>query len=100
MDPNQNSGISIQNSTITVAPDLASNNGTTVKTYLGRPWQKYSQTVVMQSYIDTVTYSRWVREEREVEYREMRIVRSDKQRGSTRKLSIWRKMEENNRARK
>ncbi|KAG9446720.1 hypothetical protein H6P81_012848 [Aristolochia fimbriata] len=76
-DPNQNSGISIQNCTITAAPDLASNNGTAVKTYLGRPWQRYSRTVVMQSFIDTVTSSRWDREEREVEYRETRIVRSD-----------------------
>lgn len=50
-DPNQNTGISIQNCTVTAAPELASFNGTT-KTYLGRPWKQFSRTVYLQSFID------------------------------------------------
>ncbi|XVF24554.1 hypothetical protein REPUB_Repub13aG0138100 [Reevesia pubescens] len=49
-DPNQNTGISIQNSTIEAAPDLASNLSSNLN-YLGRPWKQYSRTVFMQSYI-------------------------------------------------
>ncbi|RLM69643.1 pectinesterase-like [Panicum miliaceum] len=47
-DPNQNTGISIHKCRITGAPDLG---GTPV--YLGRPWQKYSRTVVMESSLDS-----------------------------------------------
>lgn len=50
-DPNQNTGISIQNCSITPADDLASSNGTT-QTYLGRPWKEYSRTIYMQSFMD------------------------------------------------
>eukprot|EP01018_Ginkgo_biloba_P027994 Gb_10522 [translate_table: standard] len=50
-DPNQNTGISIQNCNVMAASDL-----TPVKssfpTYLGRPWKQYSRTVFMQSYLD------------------------------------------------
>nr|CAB3489493.1 unnamed protein product [Digitaria exilis] len=46
-DPNQNTGISIHKCRITGAADLGSTS-----VYLGRPWQKYSQTVVMESFLD------------------------------------------------
>ena len=52
-DPNQNTGTSIQNSTIKAAADLAPVVGT-VKTYLGRPWKEYSRTVYMQSFMDSL----------------------------------------------
>lgn len=52
-DPYQNSGISIHNSQIRAAPDLRPVIGS-VKTYLGRPWKKYSRTVIMRSYIDSL----------------------------------------------
>ncbi|CAL4988951.1 unnamed protein product [Urochloa decumbens] len=46
-DPNQNTGISIHKCKITGALDLG---GTQV--CLGRPWQKYSRTVVMETFLD------------------------------------------------
>uniref|UniRef100_A0A0D9VLW3 Pectinesterase n=1 Tax=Leersia perrieri TaxID=77586 RepID=A0A0D9VLW3_9ORYZ len=46
-DPNQNTGISIHRCRITGAPDLG---GTPV--YLGRPWHRYSRTVVMDTFLD------------------------------------------------
>nr|GMD59353.1 pectinesterase 2-like [Ipomoea batatas] len=49
-DPNQNTGISIHNSKVTAASDLEGS----VKTYLGRPWQKYSRTVFMKSSLDSL----------------------------------------------
>ncbi|CAI9767835.1 unnamed protein product [Fraxinus pennsylvanica] len=49
MDPNQNTGISIQNCMIRPADDL---NTTSIQTYLGRPWKEFSRTIYMQSYID------------------------------------------------
>ncbi|XP_059625645.1 probable pectinesterase/pectinesterase inhibitor 7 [Cornus florida] len=52
-DPNQNTGISIQNCTIKAADDLASSNSTT-QTYLGRPWKEYSRTIYLQSFMDSV----------------------------------------------
>lgn len=52
-DPNQNTGISIQNCTIRAADDLASSTGT-VQTYLGRPWKQYSRAVYMQSFMDSL----------------------------------------------
>ncbi|CAI9103455.1 OLC1v1001938C5 [Oldenlandia corymbosa var. corymbosa] len=53
IDINQNTGTSIQNCILKAAPDLASSNGT-IQTYLGRPWQNYSRTIVMQSFLDNV----------------------------------------------
>ncbi|OVA03696.1 Pectinesterase [Macleaya cordata] len=52
-DPNQNTGISIHNCTITASPDLAEDLNST-RTFLGRPWKEYSRTVFMQSFIDSV----------------------------------------------
>lgn len=52
-DPNQNTGISIQNCTIQAAPDLTMDLNSTLS-YLGRPWKQYSRTVYMQSFISEV----------------------------------------------
>ncbi|KAL2892459.1 Pectinesterase 2 [Bienertia sinuspersici] len=48
-DPNQNTGISIHNSRISSAEDLKGS-----KTYLGRPWKKYSRTVFMKTYMSSI----------------------------------------------
>ncbi|XP_017240071.2 pectinesterase [Daucus carota subsp. sativus] len=53
IDPNQNTGISIQNCNIKAAADLASSDGTT-QTYLGRPWKQYSRTIYIQSFMDSL----------------------------------------------
>ncbi|CAN4108732.1 unnamed protein product [Withania somnifera] len=59
-DPNQNTGISIQNCTIQAAPDLARDSNLTLS-FLGRPWHNYSRTVIMQSYIgDVITPVGWL----------------------------------------
>lgn len=50
-DPNQNTGISIQNCKIIPSAELVSSNYT-VKTYLGRPWKEYSRTVYLQNFMD------------------------------------------------
>ncbi|KAL8500361.1 hypothetical protein ACS0TY_020098 [Phlomoides rotata] len=50
-DPSQNTGISIHNCRVTAAPDLRPVQGS-VRTYLGRPWQRYSRTVFMRSFLD------------------------------------------------
>lgn len=52
-DPNQNTGIVIQNCKIGATSDLrpVQNN---FPTYLGRPWKEYSRTVVMQTEISDV----------------------------------------------
>ncbi|CAF1699451.1 hypothetical protein HID58_051606 [Brassica napus] len=62
--PFQNTGISIHNSTILPAPDLIPVMSI-VKTYMGRPWMKYSRTVVLQTYLDSVVsplgWSPWLK---------------------------------------
>ncbi|KAH7516311.1 hypothetical protein FEM48_Zijuj10G0121700 [Ziziphus jujuba var. spinosa] len=50
-DPNENTGIIIHNSRILAAADLRPVQGS-FETYLGRPWQKYSRTVIMKTTID------------------------------------------------
>ncbi|GER49958.1 plant invertase/pectin methylesterase inhibitor [Striga asiatica] len=49
----ESSGFSIQFCNITGEPELMSAPGSN-PTYLGRPWRKYSRTVVMESYISNV----------------------------------------------
>ncbi|XP_027154896.1 probable pectinesterase/pectinesterase inhibitor 33 [Coffea eugenioides] len=50
-DPFQNTGISIHNSRIVAARDLRPAVGS-FNTYLGRPWQLYSRTVFLKTYMD------------------------------------------------
>ncbi|KAF8389980.1 hypothetical protein HHK36_024500 [Tetracentron sinense] len=52
-DPNENTGISIHNSRVTAASDLKPVQGS-FKTYLGRPWQKYSRTVFIKTSLDSL----------------------------------------------
>ncbi|KAI9082591.1 hypothetical protein K1719_035460 [Acacia pycnantha] len=52
-DPNQNTGISIHNCTIKASDNFAASGGG-VKTYLGRPCQLYSRTIVMESFLDSL----------------------------------------------
>ncbi|KAA8515917.1 hypothetical protein F0562_019096 [Nyssa sinensis] len=52
-DPNQNTGISLHNCQVTAASDLKPVQSS-VKTYLGRPWQKYSRTVYLKTYLDSL----------------------------------------------
>ncbi|KAK1285838.1 Pectinesterase 2 [Acorus calamus] len=54
-DPNQNTGIVIQKCVITSAPDLKPVQRS-VKTYLGRPWMRYSRTIYMQNYFDSLVH--------------------------------------------
>ncbi|XP_027361417.1 pectinesterase-like [Abrus precatorius] len=51
-DPNQNTGTSIQQCNLTPSSDLKPVVGS-IKTFLGRPWKKFSRTVVMQSSLDS-----------------------------------------------
>ncbi|KAI3458257.1 hypothetical protein Pfo_014920 [Paulownia fortunei] len=59
IDPNQNTGISIQNCTVAPAANL-----TGVSTFFGRPWKNYSTTVYFQnmmgSFIDPKGWLPWV----------------------------------------
>ncbi|GLJ09569.1 hypothetical protein SUGI_0112080 [Cryptomeria japonica] len=56
-DPNQNTGISIQNCNITAAADLIAVKSS-FPSYLGRPWREYSRTVYINSFIDDVVQPR------------------------------------------
>ncbi|AES78914.1 putative pectinesterase [Medicago truncatula] len=62
IDPNQNTATSIQQCDVIPSTDLKPVIGS-VKTYLGRPWKKYSRTVVMQSllgaHIDPTGWAEW-----------------------------------------
>ncbi|KAL5698593.1 pectinesterase [Ranunculus cassubicifolius] len=53
VDPNQNTGISIQRSTITRLGNV------TAKIYLGRPWKNYSTTIIMETHIPTIEPKGW-----------------------------------------
>ncbi|KAA8532540.1 hypothetical protein F0562_032644 [Nyssa sinensis] len=50
---NGNTGIVIHNSRVTAASDLRPVQGS-FKTYLGRPWQRYSRTVFMKCFLDSL----------------------------------------------
>ncbi|CAN6470364.1 unnamed protein product [Victoria cruziana] len=50
-DPNQNTAISIQMCKILASSDLAPVKSS-IPTYLGRPWQLYSRTIFMESFLD------------------------------------------------
>lgn len=54
-DPNQNTGIVIQNCSIGATSDLLAVKSS-FPTYLGRPWKEYSRTVIMQSSISDVIH--------------------------------------------
>ncbi|KAJ8748967.1 hypothetical protein K2173_013405 [Erythroxylum novogranatense] len=50
-NPNENTGISIQGSRIRAAPEFFAVKNS-YRSYLGRPWKKYSRTVVMETDLD------------------------------------------------
>uniref|UniRef100_A0A803MF96 Pectinesterase n=1 Tax=Chenopodium quinoa TaxID=63459 RepID=A0A803MF96_CHEQI len=50
-DPNQNTGFSLSNCTISAAPDFSLPDRRRSFTFLGRPWRNYSRTVIMRSYL-------------------------------------------------
>ncbi|KAJ7979106.1 Pectinesterase [Quillaja saponaria] len=54
-NPNQNTGISLHNCKITAASDLVAVRSK-FETFLGRPWQQYSRTVIMQSFLDDLIH--------------------------------------------
>ncbi|KAK0602807.1 hypothetical protein LWI29_037129 [Acer saccharum] len=49
-DDKSDTGIVIQNCTIIPTHDLAKKPD--IKTYLGRPWKKFSRTIIMESYLN------------------------------------------------
>ncbi|KDP28779.1 hypothetical protein JCGZ_14550 [Jatropha curcas] len=61
-NPNEITGISIHRSRVRPSPDFVAVKGS-FKTFLGRPWKKYSRTVFMQTdldgLIDPVGWGKW-----------------------------------------
>ncbi|XP_047182690.1 probable pectinesterase/pectinesterase inhibitor 12 [Vigna umbellata] len=58
--PDEDTGISIQNCSIIATSDLYSNSSS-FKSYLGRPWGKYSRTVYLESFIgDFIDPKGWI----------------------------------------
>ncbi|XP_042510969.1 pectinesterase 2-like [Macadamia integrifolia] len=55
IDPNQNTGISIYKSSVMAASDLRPVLSS-YKTFLGRPWKQYSQTVYLETYLDNLVH--------------------------------------------
>ncbi|GAA0168738.1 hypothetical protein Leryth_009176 [Lithospermum erythrorhizon] len=61
-DPNQNTGISLQNSVIKADEDFNAMDRNNISTFLGRPWRNYSRTIIMNSYLDDLIHPRgWCR---------------------------------------
>eukprot|EP00253_Pinus_taeda_P013168 PITA_13168 len=59
-DPNENTGISIQNCKVIAARDLEPVKSS-FEAYLGRPWKEYSRTVFMQSFLgDLIQPAGWI----------------------------------------
>ncbi|XP_052193757.1 probable pectinesterase/pectinesterase inhibitor 36 [Diospyros lotus] len=50
-DPNENTGISIVNSRVVAAPEFGDVKGR-FRSYLGRPWKRYSRTVFLKTNLD------------------------------------------------
>ncbi|KAJ8450114.1 hypothetical protein Cgig2_033308 [Carnegiea gigantea] len=58
--PNENTGISIHASRVRPAPEFASVKGS-FKSFLGRPWRKYSRTIVAKTFLDRLIHPRgWI----------------------------------------
>lgn len=57
-DPNQNTGISLQNCSIEAASDFTPEERKHFSTYLGRPWRNYSRVIVSSSYLGDVIHPR------------------------------------------
>lgn len=51
-DPNQNTGISLQNCTIKAASDFTMADWKGFPTFLGRPWRNFSRTIITNTYLD------------------------------------------------
>ncbi|KAG2669333.1 hypothetical protein I3760_14G029700 [Carya illinoinensis] len=52
VDSNENTGIAIQGCRVRSARDLSAVKNSTFRTFLGRPWKKYSRTVFMKTDLD------------------------------------------------
>nr|XP_043616355.1 pectinesterase-like [Erigeron canadensis] len=54
LDPNQNTGISLEYCTIMASPEFSIADRANFSTFLGRPWRNYSRTIVMRSYLGDI----------------------------------------------